>query len=571
MKIDSKTPAKPGKDTIYIDVDDEITSIIDKVENAKEKVVALVLPKRSTALQSIVNMRLLKRSSENANKNVVLITAESALLPLAGAVSIHVAKNLQTKPEIPPAPRLAEEESKTEELTQDSSPELEDEDLPIKINYDQPIGDLADELEEEKDIVELQDEATAEVKESKLSKIPGGSKIKVPNFDKFRISLGLGLIAIIGLIVFIYLAVSVLPKATISIQTISTPVTANFTMTTSDQAKTVDLKGNIIPAVLKTSDQTLTQQVQTTGQLNNGDKAKGSVTMTAGDCSGTVPSDVPAGSGITSAGLTFITQQSLTFSPVVSGGKCTFQSTSASDIVAISGGTKFNIGPATFTVANRSGVTANSSKATSGGTDNIQPTVSQADLDGAKAKVSTTSSDAFGKTFQAQLGEQGFYVLASTFRQGDPQTSASPAVGQPGATATVTVKITFSVLVVKKDDLKAAINNALASQIDKTKQKVEDSDLLAGATVSLSNQTSDTAATLNITEDTKAVPVLDSNSVKNQVKGLKKGDIQIIIGNITGVKAVDVKYSPFWVSKVPKNVNKIKVVITHVAGSSSGQ
>ena len=44
-----KAEPKAGKDTIYVDVDDEITSIIDKVENSSEKVVALVLPKRATS------------------------------------------------------------------------------------------------------------------------------------------------------------------------------------------------------------------------------------------------------------------------------------------------------------------------------------------------------------------------------------------------------------------------------------------------------------------------------------------------------------------------------------------
>src|SRR4051794_14355814 len=105
-KVPPKAAAsKPGKDTIYIDVDDEITSIIDKVDNAKQKVVALVLPKRASSLQSTVNMRLLKRSATSAGKNVVLITSESALLPLAGVAGLHVAKNLQSKPEIPPHPK----------------------------------------------------------------------------------------------------------------------------------------------------------------------------------------------------------------------------------------------------------------------------------------------------------------------------------------------------------------------------------------------------------------------------------------------------------------------------------
>ena len=39
------------KDTIYVDIDDEITGIIDKLRNSDGKVVALVLPKRATTFR----------------------------------------------------------------------------------------------------------------------------------------------------------------------------------------------------------------------------------------------------------------------------------------------------------------------------------------------------------------------------------------------------------------------------------------------------------------------------------------------------------------------------------------
>jgi len=70
-----------GKHTIYVDVDDEITAIIDKVKSAPDKIVALVLPKRATVLQSIVNMKLLKKSATASKKSLVLITSEAGLLP----------------------------------------------------------------------------------------------------------------------------------------------------------------------------------------------------------------------------------------------------------------------------------------------------------------------------------------------------------------------------------------------------------------------------------------------------------------------------------------------------------
>ncbi|HZL07920.1 MAG TPA: hypothetical protein VFC50_01875, partial [Candidatus Dormibacteraeota bacterium] len=82
--------AAKDKDTIYIDIDDEITGIIDKLKVSEGKVVALVLPKRASVFQSIVNMKLLKRAADSDKKNLVLITTETGLLPLAGAAGVHV-------------------------------------------------------------------------------------------------------------------------------------------------------------------------------------------------------------------------------------------------------------------------------------------------------------------------------------------------------------------------------------------------------------------------------------------------------------------------------------------------
>src|SRR6185295_7500901 len=116
------------KDTIYIDVDDEITSIIEKVRGSEHKILALVLPKRATTLQSIVNMKLLKRTADDAKKNVVLITSEANILPLAGAVGLHTAKTLQSKPAIPPPPDMskAEEPLIEDEEIENDEPNLDE-------------------------------------------------------------------------------------------------------------------------------------------------------------------------------------------------------------------------------------------------------------------------------------------------------------------------------------------------------------------------------------------------------------------------------------------------------------
>ncbi len=567
-----KKPPKAGKDTIYVDLDDEITSIIDKVENAKEKVVALVLPKRASVLQSIVNMRLLARAAENGGKNVVLITNEPAILPLAGAAGLHIAKNLQSKPHIPPSPVPINSGVKTS--ADDLSDDVSDTDEPqenAKIDYERSIGELAAAHEiDEPETIPLDDEeaaagAAAGSAAAKL-KLPKDKHLKVPNFDKFRLSLGMGIAGLVLLIIFIILATSVLPHARITIKTTSLPVSASFNLTADTDAKSLDETKSVIPAVLQKKDQTSSSTVNATGQQNNGDKASGSVNMSAGACSGTVPSDVPAGTGLSSNGLTYITQGKTSFSPVISGSKCTFQSTSATSIKAQTGGSKYNVSSANFAVSGRSDVSASGSA--SGGTDNNTTVLSQSDVDGAKQKLTSADTDKFTKDFKKSLDDQGLYIIESTLKLSDPQTTASPDVGSPATTANVTVKITYSVLSVKKDDLRKVVGNQLTKQIDTNKQKLSNDDVLKGLSVSVQNQESANKATLQLVEQTTAVPIIDIVSVRKTATGRKSGDIRTALSNLPGVKEVDVKFSPFWVSKAPK-ASKITVVQEQVSSGNT--
>lgn len=572
---------KPGKDVVYIDLDDEITSIIDKVENAQDKVVALVLPKRASVLQSIVNMRLLKRAADNAGKNVVLISSDPSLSPLAGAAGLHVAKNLTSRPHIPPSPIVVREGPQQTAASADETlpigppaEEAKDEEIDednAKIDYGRSVGELAASHEvHEPETIPLGDDEAAEDEGTKSSaarnRTPKDKKLKVPNFDKFRLSLGLGIAGLVALIVFIFLATSVLPKATITVKTVSLPVSANFNLTADGSAKTLDETKGIIPASLQTKDQTASQTVTATGQQNNGTKASGSVTMSAGVCGPTVPSDVPAGSGLSTSGLTYITGQKTSFAPVVAGGKCTFQSTSATPLTAQTGGSKYNVSSANFAVSGRSDVSASGS--TSGGTDNLAIILSQADVDGAKQKITTTDTDKFTKDFEKALVDQGLYVIAPTLKLSEPAVSSSTPVGQPASTATVTIKITYTILSVKNADLKKAVSDQMNKQIDTKKQQLSSDDLLKGLSVSVSSQESPTKAILALSEETTAVPILDIAGIKKSAAGQKTGDISAALGNLPGVKEADVKLSPFWVSKAPK-ASKINVVQQQVSSGNS--
>lgn len=581
-ELKNKIPEKIGKETVYVDIEDDITSIINKVESAKEKIVALVLPKRSSALQSTVNMRLLKRSAKTAGKEVVLVTTESALLPLAGVTGLLVTKSLEAKPIVPPSPIITDNSSSAsgEPLDTEDTGDAEDvesEEQEVKLDYHRSLGELASgepEAEDEEAVIALDHDKTDRENESKTpsSKLRSikDKKLKVPNFDKFRLVFMLGIAGLIGLVVFIILAVKVLPKATITISTESTKVAASFTLSTDANAKASDLANNIIAPVLKTSDQTSTQQVQATGQQNNGLKAKGTITLSSQVCGSIKPAaDLPAGSGVVASGFVYITQANTHFSSSgqVNGNCITYQSTNSTDITAQSGGSKYN-GATSFTAAGRSDVTGTGT-ATAGGTDVITTILSQGDVDNAKSSLTSSETDKFGKDFQKQLSGTGLYVIAQTYKLGDVQVSSSPAVSTATSSATLSFKITHSVLVLKADDLKKVVSAELNKQIDLKKQKLSDSDVLANLQTTVTSQGSPTTTTLSVVADSTAVPVIDQSAVQKLVAGQKSGNIKSLISDWPGVKSVDVKLSPFWVSKSPSKASKIHIILKEVKADNS--
>lgn len=62
--------------TFYIDIDEEITSIVDRLRRSKAEEVVIVVPKRALLIQSIVNLKLLKKESESMGKQIMIVTQD---------------------------------------------------------------------------------------------------------------------------------------------------------------------------------------------------------------------------------------------------------------------------------------------------------------------------------------------------------------------------------------------------------------------------------------------------------------------------------------------------------------
>lgn len=569
-----------GKDVIYIDVDDEITSIIDKVRGSKQKIVALVLPKRATVLQSIVNMKLLKRSSDEAKKNLVLITNEAGLLPLAGTVGIHVAKSLQSRPEIPDGPGNVD--ASTESVDEDEAGDTGDF-IPAEKSVDKnkSVGELAgaagsaalskqadeDDLDgtinlgDEDDDTEEGEPLPARDKPAKGQ----NKKLKIPNFNKFRLLLALGGVVLVVLVVFLYMALSVLPKANVVIKTDSTAISSNTSLTLKvDPATGLDVKTGTMLATLQQTQKTQNQQVAATGQQNNGQKATGNIKFyncnQADTLSGTNRT-IPAGTGVTANGRTFITAQDVIVPPshFTGGGSCKNDMPSSSiGMTAQTGGTSYNQSATNYSVAGYSSITGSGTD-TTGGTDDITKIVTQADIDSAKQKISAQETDPIKQGLKSSLIAKGLYAVDATFNAGSPDVKTNVNVGDKADTVTVTETITYTMLGVHEADLQKVIANDVDTKIDPNKQSILDYGL-ANPVFTVQSQDQN-GGVVTMQAEVIAGPDLKITPIKKQVAGKKAGDAKEIIKANPGVTDVTVTYSPFWVSSIPKNTSKITITI----------
>jgi hypothetical protein len=561
--------SQAGKDVIYIDIDDEITTIIDKVRSSQDRIVALVLPKRATAFQSIVNMKLLKRTADNAKKHLVLITSEAGLLPLAGAVGIHVAKSLQSKPEIPEAPHGHENDLEIEESASMAGDESDEADL----DASKPVGDharkaapsIANPLDGEDDIPIELDNAAPLAAETPAKRIAEKKvkRLKIPDFNKFRLLTVLGALGLVVIILLWYVGFVVMPRSAIVVKTDSSAIDANFDLTLKTDATEVDVDQGIVPAKLQQTQKTASQQADATGQKDKGTKASGTIKFYNCNLDDLIAGNdrtIPAGTGLSANGLTFITQESVTVPPSnFTGSTCKNNKASGSvDMIAQSVGEKYNVAATSYTVAGYTTISGQGS-ATSGGTSNIVKVVSQADVDGAKQKISEQNTDAVKTELENALKNQGLFPIDSSLTASDPEVTTSAQVGDEADTVTVTQKTTYSMLGSKESDLKKVVANAVNEKIDPKKQSILDYGL-ADAVFKLQNQ-QDTSTLITLEVTAVAGSDLNISDIKKQVVGKKANDAKEVISKYPGVTQVTVDYSPFWVSSIPKSTSKITITV----------
>ena len=532
-----------NKDVIYIDVEDDITNIVSKIKDSKARIVALVPPKRVGILQSAVNMRLLNRAAENAEKRIVLITSDQALSGLAAAARIPVAKTLQSRPEIAEIPAID---------VDDGDDVIDGSDIPVGELADKATPKARNKADDAIDAAIAEDEKPS--KPVKPAKSAGRGKPKVPNFNVFRKKLVLIGGGIALFIVFMVWAIWFAPHATVVITAKTTTSTVDKSVTLKQDGK-VDAANNIIKSLRQEQKKDISVDFTPTGKKKVGEKASGTMHLVRTSVS-SLTLIIPAGTSFSSGDYTFVSTEPASLSGTSIGPGGVIQSVATVKVQATQVGSEYNLSSRSYS-SNVSGFSA-AGTAMSGGSSREVTVVSADDVAKAKVKLDAQKDASLQSAVKA-LFPSSSIVINESYQEARSNPTPSVAVDhEASGTGQLKTTVTASMQGIDRSDMKQFLEDTLKKEIgSKKNQKIynDGSNEVKFAQYSERNN----AVQVRLTANAKIGPEIDEHKVKEQVKGRNYGDVQSSLESIEGVQDVDTKFSPFWVRTVPNNDKHISI------------
>ncbi len=589
-----------NKDVIYIEPEDDITDILANIKDAKNKIIALVPPKKAGVLQSAVNFKLIAKTAQTHEKTVVLITADESLLTLADKVKMPTARTLQSKPKLPHADDATEfgaDDDADDEISANAADEIVEKKSKTETNVkvaatkstkDKPKKSSAAEKNKTVDLeLDADDvESAEEDAQSKDSK----KKIKVPNFKKYRKFIILFLVLAILIAGFGFWATQIAPRAKITVKVKTVGANFNETVRLVTDESEADPENGVFYIEEKTTTKSVSSDFIATGEVDKGTKASGTIVVTRPkndkvDCDeeSSVLS-IPANTVVTISGKQYIvteggsviaksdqiddegrgSKQKCWLKESVSSGKINVVAKEVGDdynIAAVSSGISLNIN-----TTKKYSVT---SSAMTGGSSKIVKVVSQEDVEKASSNLSGSSDKEAREELTNEFGSD-YILITSSFTTVSTSTNTSPALNEEvgdDVTPKIVRETRYSIYAVKKSDVNDYITANLTAKFG------DDTQMIYSTGVAINEGDEDKAffesfkndngkITAKLKSTTKTGPRITEDMVKEVSLGVKIGKVQSNLRSYNGVSEANVETSYFWVTRVPNDDNKVEIEIT---------
>ena len=561
---------------LYLEIDEDITSAIDKLRKAPGPSVQIVVPKRSGILQSIINLKLLKKAASDAGKELILVTNDKVAGDLAGRIGIPVAAALGGRPVIN-EPAKPQPKNDIDEVIEADDPMSEGDLMDLEdpaekgpavaikrpsfnrrdIDKPKPIPVApvlaAAAIAEAAEAAEAEAGATVATVQSASS---GASKI--PSFTKLQRRLtwvGLALLLIAGYMIGMYY----LASANVKLFALGTKVNVDGSFSADTAASHSDNAKAVLAAQEITFSKDATTPVTPTGQKDNGTKATGTVAFK--NCEDTSAYPFAAGNVITSQGLTYTTNDAITIpaGTFIAGATICTSPTVSVKVTATKNGDSYNLTNASFTSPKLTSNFKITSSQLSGGTSKIVTVLTQADVDKAQAALLASDKDASTTALNAKV-QGDSQSLPDSATQVASGVVPTPAIGAEANAATISLKITYTELAVKKADYKSLLDSLELKQIGANNQIYDDG--IASIKVSSNGKDAAGRPYFNFSALAYGGAKLDATTIATQLRGKKYGEATTLAGGLPGVDHVEINVWPAWSTSLPKRPSRIHVTVS---------
>ncbi|MBI4023198.1 baseplate J/gp47 family protein [Candidatus Berkelbacteria bacterium] len=388
------------REILYLEPDEEITSVIDKLRQLSGARVSLVFPKQANLIASPVNVKLLAREAKRQKKEITIVTqdpvgtrvASQAGLPVFADLNDRqpVASGRGDRPEVEDVIDLAEPADAPPSETEAASP------VPVK-RYDRGAGPTSE-------------PAFSQPPPSRPTSVASGR----PRRRGVILSLLTLLIALfLGWFFFLY------PSATVVLTVATDPVNETVEVTVDNNLTEPDEATGHIPGQKFQSDVSAKAVFEATGTKDIGTKATGSIAL-ENRLGETLT--LPVGTTFARGTIVFRSTAAVTLPAATAsldplGNPIVRPGTASVAVEAADPGAAANLVAGEFTVtsldtAKQAKVTAKSTAAFSGGESREVKIVTEEDIAAATASLAESHRSELTDRLKAQANQ--FTVLGNT-------------------------------------------------------------------------------------------------------------------------------------------------------------
>ena len=544
---------------IYLDVDEEITSVIDKIKKVEAKqAVALFFPKRASLTKSIVNLKLLKKQVDLLGRNIFIVTSDETGFNLAKRSGFAVRKTLNKNNDDIEKVDFKEKEKidridikrflkNNEELEN----EIENKDYFSKNNQaikkDKPFLNFLNNKKEPK-------------KKRSSRKLEKGKIVLLPSFG-FKSLLFFSLISFILVSIIFFV---VLPKATITIVPKSEPFSSDFEFSVSSNVENIDHENKIISGLIEEVDmKSGTEKFDATGEKDKGTKARGSVIIYNSYSSD--PQLLIASTRLQSQGkIYFLLSETTIPGAKIEGGK-QVPGVKEVFIEAEVSGEEYNIGPADFiipglAITKQKNIYGKSEVAMTGGNTEKIKIITEEDLNRAKDSILGKITQKGIEDIEKRIDGENM-IVENTVQKEIIELKTNGEKGKEKDNFEMELRAKIMAMSFNKKEAEELTFTSLNKELSPEKFFIN-SDIENGVDfegVDFNIEHKQLSLKLHINKE--VAWKIDEKIIKKSIKGKNKEEVvRYLLENSIG-EDVKVDYWPFWVEKVPQIEKKIKIIL----------